>query len=112
MLSIKQYELLQKKVLIHEGGCIVYTVLCSLGKLADSTLSVSINMIKKGVVLNSDHMENYLTTSQNIMDLSIGIIFFQAFLEFYIHPPAWIGPGYRMEQPNIRRKLVHSAGRQ
>ena len=39
-------------------------------------------------------------------------LFFQAFLEFYIYPPAWIGPGYRMEQPNILRKLVHSAGRQ
>ena len=86
--------------------------LCSLGKLADSTLSIYINIIKKGVVFNSDHLENSLITSQNIMDLSIGIIFFQAFLEFYIHPPAWIGPGYRMEQPNILRKLVHSAGRQ
>ena len=69
-------------------------------------------MIKKGVVFNSDHLENSLITSQNKMDLSVRIIFFQAFLEFYIHPPAWIGPGYRMEQPNILRKLVHSAGRQ
>ena len=90
----------------------IFTVLCSLGKLADSTLSVYINMIKKGLVFNSDHLENSLITSQNIMDLSIGIIFFQAFLEFYIHPPAWIGPGNGMEQPNILRKLVHSAGRQ
>ena len=71
-----------------------------------------INMIKKGVVFSSHHLENSVIISQNIMDLSIGIIFFQAFLEFYIHPPAWIGPGYRMEQPNILRKLVHSAGRQ
>ena len=101
-----------KKIPIHGAGCKVFTVLCSLGKLADSTLSVYINMIKKGVVFNSDHLENSLITSQNIMDLSIRIIFFQAFLEFYIHPPAWIGPGYRMEQPNILRKLVHSAGRQ
>ena len=109
MLFIKQYELLQKNT--HTwGGCKVFTVLCSLGKLADSTLSIY--MIKKGVVFNSDHLENFLITSQNIMDLSIGIIFFQAFLEFYIYPPAWIGPGYRMEQPNILRKLVHSAGRQ
>ena len=109
MLFIKQYELLQK-IPIHGGGCKVFTVLCSLGKLADSTLSIY--MIKKGVVFNSDHLENFLITSQNIMDLSIGIIFFQAFLEFYIYPPAWIGPGYRVEQPNILRKLVHSAGRQ
>ena len=102
----------KKKIPIHGGGCKVFTVLCSLGKLADSTLSVYINMIKKGVVFNSDHLENSLITSQNIMDLSIRIIFFQAFLEFYIHPPAWIGPAYSMEQPNILRKLVHSAGRQ
>ena len=101
-----------KKIPIHGGGCKVFIVLCSLGKLADSTLSVYINMIKKGVVFNSDHLENSLITSQNIMDLSIRIIFFQAFLQFYIHPLAWIGPGYRMEQPNILRKLVHSAGRQ
>ena len=46
------------------------------------------------------------------MDLSDGILFFQEDLELYIHPPGWIGPGYRMEQPNILRKLVHSAGRQ
>ena len=110
MLFIKQYELLQKKIPIHGGGCKVFTVLCSLGKLADSTLSIY--MIKKGVVFNSDHLENFLITSQNVMDLSIGTIFFQAFLEFYIYPPAWIGPGYRMEQPNIFRKLVHLAGRQ
>ena len=92
-----------KKIPIHGGGCKVFTVLCSLGKLADS---------KKGVVFNSVYLENFLITSENIMDLSIGIIFFQAFLEFYIYPPASIGPGYRMEQPNILRKLVHSAGRQ
>ena len=109
MLFIKQYELLQK-IPIHGGGCKVFTVLCSLGKLADSTLSVYI--IKKGVVFNSDHLENSLITSQNVMDLSIGNIFFQAFLEFYIHHPAWIGLGYRMKQSNIVRKLVHSAGRQ
>ena len=109
MLFIKQYELLQK-IPIHGGGCKVFTVLCSLGKLADSTLSVY--MIKKGVVFNSDHLENSLITSQNVMDLSIGIIIFQAFLEFYIHPPAWKCPGYRMEQPNILRKLMHLAGRQ
>ena len=98
-----------KKIPIHGGGCKVFTVLCSLGKLADR---LSINMIKKGVVFNSDHLENFLITSQNVMDLSIGIIFFQAFLEFYIYPPAWIDPGYRMEQLNILRKLVHSEGRQ
>ena len=68
--------------------------------------------MKRGVVFNSYHLENSLITSQNVMDLSIGILFFQKALEFCIHPPAWIGPGYRMEQPNILRKLVHSAGRQ
>ena len=98
-----------KKIPIHGGGCEVFTVLCSLGKLADT---LSIYVIKKGVVFNSDHLGNFLITSQNIMDLSIGIIFFQAFLEFYIYSPAWIGPGYRMEQPNILKQLVHSAGRQ
>ena len=41
MLSIKQYELLLRKITIQEGGCKVFTVLCSLGKLADSPLSVS-----------------------------------------------------------------------
>ena len=44
------------------------------------------------------------------MDLSIGILFFQESLEFYIHPPPWIGPGYRMEQPNVLGKLMHLAG--
>ena len=78
-----------KKIPIHGGGCKVFTVLCSLGKLADSTLSFY--MIKKGVVFNSDHLENFLITSKNVMDLSIGVIFFQAFLEFYIYPPAWRG---------------------
>ena len=68
--------------------------------------------MKRGVVFNSDHLENSLITSQNVMDLSTGILFFQEDLEFYIHPPAWIGPGYRMEQPNVLRKPVHSAGRQ
>ena len=29
-----------KKIPIHGGGCKVFTVLCSLGKLAESTLSV------------------------------------------------------------------------
>ena len=98
-----------KKIPIHGGGCKVFTVLCSLGKLADSTLSIS--MIKKGVVFNSDHLDNFLITSQNVIDLSIGIIL-PGFPGIYICPPAWIGPGYRMEQPNILRKLVHSAGRQ
>ena len=41
MLFIKQYELLQK-IPIHGSGCKVFTVLCSLGKLTDSTLSVYI----------------------------------------------------------------------
>ena len=111
MLFMKQYELLQKKY-PYMGVDVKFSLFyVAWEKLADSTLSVYINMIKKGVVFNSDHLENSLITSQNIMDLSIGIIFFQAFLEFYIHPPAWIGPGYRMKQPNILRKLVHSAGR-
>ena len=39
MLFIKQYELLQN-IPIHGGGCKFFIVLCSLGKLADSTLSV------------------------------------------------------------------------
>ena len=101
-----------KKVPIHGGGWKVFTVSCSLGKLADSTLCLHVLMVmmKRGVVFNSDHLENSLVTSQNVVDLSIGIQFFQAFLEVYIHPPAWIGPGYRMEQTNVLRKLVHSAG--
>ena len=110
MFFINNMSFYKKNIPIHGGGCKIFTVLFSLRKLADSTLSVY--MIKKGVVFNSDHLENYLITSQNVMDLSIGIIFFQAFLEFCIYPPAWIGPGYRMKQPNILRKLLHSAGRQ
>ena len=71
-----------EKIPIHGGGCKIFTVLCSLGKLADSTLSIY--MIKKGVVFNSDHLDNFQfrspgqfsiqITSQNVMDLSIGII--------------------------------------
>ena len=30
-------------------------------------------MMKRGVVFNSNHMENSLITSENVMDLSIGI---------------------------------------
>ena len=41
MLSIKQYELLLRKITIQEGECKFFTVLCSLGKLADSPVSVS-----------------------------------------------------------------------
>ena len=68
--------------------------------------------MKRGVVFNSDHLENSLTTSQNVMDLSIGILFFQE-SPGILHPPSCMDrPGYRMEQPNILRKLVHSAGRQ
>ena len=33
--------------------------------------------MKRGVVFNSDHLENSLITGQNVMDLSIGILFFQ-----------------------------------
>ena len=66
--------------------------------------------MKRGVVFNSDHLENSLIASQNVMDWNS--ILPGKDLEFYIHPPAWIGPGYRMEQPNVLRKLVHSAGRQ
>ena len=92
MLFIKQYELFQKNT--HKwGGCKVFTVLCSLGKLADSTLSVySVFMyfkvmMKRGVVFNSDHLENSLITSQNVMDLSIGILFFQERPRI-LHPPS------------------------
>ena len=75
------------------GGCKVFTVLCSLGKLADSTLSVySVYMyfkvmMKRGVVFSSDHLENSLITSQNVMDLSIGILFFQESTGI-LHPPS------------------------
>ena len=72
--------------------------------------------MKRGVVFNSDHLENSLITSQNVMDLSVQ--YWNSILPgntwnftSVIHPPAWIGPGYRMEQPNVLRKLVHSAGR-
>ena len=34
-------------------------------------------MMKRGVVFNSNHLENSLVTSQNVVDLSIGILFFQ-----------------------------------
>ena len=40
MLFIKQYELSKKLPINGGGGCKVFTVSCSLGKLADSTLSV------------------------------------------------------------------------
>ena len=33
--------------------------------------------MNKSVVFNSDHLENSLITSQNVMDFSIGILFFQ-----------------------------------
>ena len=51
------------------GGCKVFTVLCSLGKLADRTLSVySVHvlkvMMKRGVVFNSDHLENSYNQSK------------------------------------------------
>ena len=50
MLFIKQYELFHKIPINGGGGvgggggCKVFTVLCSLGKLADSTLSVYLRL--------------------------------------------------------------------
>ena len=71
--------------------------------------------MKRSVIFNSDHLENSLITSQNVMDLSIGILFVQE-IHGILHPPSCMdrpwSPGYRMQQPNILRKLVHSAGRQ
>ena len=43
--------------------------------------------MKRGVVFNSDHLENSLITSQNVMDLSIGILFFQE-SPGILHPPS------------------------
>ena len=40
MLFIKQYEIFQKNTHKMGVGCKVFNVLCSLGKLADRTLSV------------------------------------------------------------------------
>ena len=74
-----------KKIPIHGGGCKVFTVLCSLGKLADSTLSVY--MIKKGVVFNSDHLENSLITSQNVMDFVYWNYILPGFPGI-LHPPS------------------------
>ena len=44
-------------------------------------------MMKRGVVFHSDHLENSLITSQNVMDLSIGILFFQE-SPGILHPPS------------------------
>ena len=43
-------------------------------------------MMKRGVVFNSDHLENSLRTSQNVMDLSTEILFFQE-RPGILHPP-------------------------
>ena len=43
--------------------------------------------MKRGVVFHSDHLENFLITSQNVMDLSIGILFFQE-SPGILHPPS------------------------
>ena len=43
--------------------------------------------MKRGVVFNSDHLENSLITSQNVMDLSTGILFFQE-RPGILHPPS------------------------
>ena len=40
ILILPHPTLLQKEIPIHRDGCKVFTVLCSLGKLADSQLSV------------------------------------------------------------------------
>ena len=44
------------------GGCKVFIILCGLGKLKDSPLSVS---LKGSMVFNSDLLANSLLTSQN-----------------------------------------------
>ena len=44
-------------------------------------------MMKRGVIFNSDHLENSLITSQNVMDFSIGILFFQESPRI-LHPPS------------------------
>ena len=45
--------------------------------------------MKRSVVFNSDHLENSLITSQNVMDLSIGILFFQE-RPGILHPPSYM----------------------
>ena len=54
--------------------------------------------MKRSVVFNSDHLENSLITSQNVMDLSIGMLFFQE-RPGILHPPScldieWDNPTY------------------
>ena len=106
MLFTKQYELLQK-IPIHGGGCKVFTVLCSIGKLADSPLSVYLRLWWS-MVFNPDHLENSLITSQNVMDL----IYWNSILPGKtLNFTSTLLHGYKMKQPNVLRKLVHSAGR-
>ena len=45
--------------------------------------------MKRSVVFNSDRLENSVITSQNVMDLSIGILFFQE-IPGISHPPSWM----------------------
>ena len=59
------------------GGCKVFTVLCSLGIrkvgrqhiICLQCVHVLKVMMKRGVVFHSDHLENSLITSQNVMEL-------------------------------------------
>ena len=44
-------------------------------------------MMNRSVVFNSDHPENSLITSQNAMELSIEILFFQK-RPGILHPPS------------------------
>ena len=47
---------------------------------------------EEGCGFNSDHLENSLITSQNVMDLSIGILFFQ-------ERPGILHPSSCMDRP-------------
>ena len=44
-------------------------------------------MMKGNMVFIPDHLENCLITSQNVMDLSIGILLFQG-RPLILHPPS------------------------
>ena len=93
MLFIKQYELFQKKIPINGGVDVKFSLFYvaweswQTAHYLFTVLDVLKVMMKRGVVFNSDHLENSLITSQNVMDLSIGILFFQESPRI-LHPPS------------------------
>ena len=108
-----------QKITIQEDGCKILKVQSDLGKLANSPNApwkmsrkifllpgityVCKVMTNRGIVFNSDRLENFTQTNSGpgnleFTDLTHGILFFQGKPGIYIHPPISNSPNCLGEQ--------------